>query len=54
MNDFAIVNRTHEQTFGNCKPARSTVEVALVMDLLMEIECAARWSALFARLPEPH
>ena len=54
MNDFAIVNRIYEQTFGNCKPGRSTVEVTLVMDLLVEIECVARRSALFANLPEPY
>lgn len=40
MSDFPEMNQTYERMFGNCKPARSTIEVArLPMDALVEIEC---------------
>ena len=42
MNDFAVVNKIYEEAFGSHKPARSTVEVTLAMELLVEIECVAR------------
>ena len=55
MNDFAVVNGIYEQAFGNHKPARSTVEVSrLPKDVLVEIECIARWSAIFTNLSDPH
>ena len=42
MNDFATVNAIYADFFGDCKPARSCVEVArLPKDGLVEIEFVA-------------
>jgi 2-iminobutanoate/2-iminopropanoate deaminase len=42
MNEFAQLNETYEEFFGQSKPARSTVEVArLPKDVRVEIECIA-------------
>ena len=42
MNDFAAVNAIYADFFGDCKPARSCVEVArLPKDGLVEIEVVA-------------
>lgn len=42
MGDFAAVNAIYAETFGEHKPARSTVEVsALPLGSLVEIECIA-------------
>ena len=42
MNDFAAVNALYADFFGDCKPARSCVEVArLPKDGLVEIEIVA-------------
>ena len=42
MNDFAAMNEIYAETFGESKPARSTVEVArLPKDVLVEIEVIA-------------
>ena len=42
MNDFAAVNAIYADFFGDCKPARSCVEVArLPKDGLVEIEFVA-------------
>ena len=42
MNDFAAVNAIYADFFGDCKPARSCVEVArLPKDGLVEIELVA-------------
>jgi 2-iminobutanoate/2-iminopropanoate deaminase len=42
MNDFAVVNQVYAEFFGDCAPARSTVEVArLPKDALFEIEAIA-------------
>ena len=42
MNDFAAVNALYADFFGDCKPARSCVEVArLPKDGLVEIEFVA-------------
>ena len=43
MNDFAAVNEVYSRTFGDAKPARSTVAVsALPKGARVEIECIAR------------
>jgi 2-iminobutanoate/2-iminopropanoate deaminase len=42
MSDFAEFNRAYIQAFGAHRPARSTVQVAgLVNGLVVEIECVA-------------
>ena len=42
MNDFAAVNAVYAAFFGDCRPARSCVQVArLPKDGLVEIECVA-------------
>lgn len=42
MDDFAVMNGIYAETFGEVRPARSTVEVArLPRDALVEIECIA-------------
>ena len=42
MNDFAAVNAVYAVFFGDCRPARSCVQVArLPKDGLVEIECVA-------------
>lgn len=42
MNDFAAVNAVYAAFFGDCRPARSCVQVArLPKDGLLEIECVA-------------
>jgi 2-iminobutanoate/2-iminopropanoate deaminase len=42
MNDFAAMNETYAQNFGDHKPARSAVEVArLPKDVKVEIEVIA-------------
>lgn len=42
LGDFAAVNAIYADFFGDCKPARSCVEVArLPKDGLVEIECVA-------------
>ena len=49
MDDFSTVNEIYEQAFGNHKPARSAVEVSrLPKDVLVEVECIARWRILYA------
>lgn len=42
MNDFAALNGVYAEMFGDCKPARSCVEVArLPKDVKVEIEAIA-------------
>ncbi len=42
MNDFAAVNGVYAELFGDCKPARSCVQVArLPKDVKIEIEAIA-------------
>ena len=43
LNDFARLNAVYERSFGEHKPARSTVQVArLPRDVLVEIEIICR------------
>jgi 2-iminobutanoate/2-iminopropanoate deaminase len=43
LNDFARLNAVYERSFGEHKPARSTVQVArLPRDVLVEIEVICR------------
>ncbi len=43
LNDFARLNAIYEESFGDHKPARSTVQVArLPLDVDVEIEVVAR------------
>lgn len=42
FRDFGLMNAVYSETFGDHKPARSTVEVSrLPLDALVEIECIA-------------
>jgi len=42
MKDFAAMNKVYEASFGDHRPARTTVQVSgLPMNALVEIECIA-------------
>ena len=41
INDFAAMNEVYAQHFGDAPPARSTVQVALAMGALVEIDMIA-------------
>ncbi|EGF77450.1 hypothetical protein BATDEDRAFT_14021 [Batrachochytrium dendrobatidis JAM81] len=42
MNDFVKMNEVYSEMMGDCRPARSAVEVArLPRDVKVEIECVA-------------